>query len=273
MSRTSSDGRRASRTARRRGAIVAVGVVAAFGLSACGDEPAQPGSAAVVGQDRVTVSDLQTAYTEINEVAQGPSGQALPQNTLLGWLMVEPLVVPEAARAGVAVSEDDARALLDQLKAQSEAQKAAQASPSPSPSPSESPAESPTESPGAETPEASASPTASPSPSVQPGDYSEPTIAAIRSYLSIQNVAQKLGDEQPIKQWWNQVLDQLEKENPQVSPRYGKYTRPDVDSATSFDELLNVIGTPTPNWFVGATESATKAPAEAPGEPSPTTTP
>lgn len=271
MSRTSSDGRRdlhsaRAHRARRRGAAVLVGLVAALGLSACGgDHPAESGAAAVVGSDRISVPDLQTAYTELNAAFQEPGGQPIPQTSLLSWMMFSPFVIPEAAKQGVAVSEDDARNLLDELRAKSQQAKAA-----PSPSPSG----------------ATPSPTGSAAlPSVRPGNYSDATILAVRSYFSSQNIARKLQEKGPITEWWTGVLDQLGAENPRVSPRYGVYQRPDVNTATSFEQLLDLVGTPTPAWFAdaaaaaqlspGATPEATpgESPEELPAEPTPTTAP
>jgi hypothetical protein len=280
VSRTSSDGRRdlhsargrgaRDHTARRRGAAVVLGLVAALGLSACGGgDPVESGAAAVVGSDRISVADLQTAYTELNEAFKGPGNQPIPQTSLLSWMMYSPFVIPEAAKQGVAISDDDARDLLDQLRARSR-----QAQPSP------------TDSPSGATPSPS-----TPTPSVLPGDYSDATILAVRSYFSSQRIAEKLQKRDPIIAWWTGVLNQLEAGNPRVSPRYGAYQRPNVATATSPEQLFDLIGTPTPPWFAdaaaaaelspspGATPEATpgESPAagteEAPAEPTPTTAP
>jgi hypothetical protein len=244
--------------------IAAIGIIAALGLSACGDDPAEPGAAAVSGDQRVSVRELQDAYTELNAVAKGPGGPPIPQTALLSWLLLGPIAVPAAAQAGAAVSDAEASRLLDELHAQKKATEAAAASPSPTPSE------------GEPTP----SPTATPSPTVVPGTYSASTIAAVRSYLSMQGVIQQLNEADAIRAWMTKLYDQLDARDPQVSPRYGAYARPDLETAASLDDLLTVVGTPTPNWF-SAVATPTPSPeagiegeqAPPPAESAPSATP
>jgi hypothetical protein len=243
--------------------IAAIGIVAALGLSGCGDEPAEPGSAAVTTDTRVSVGELQAAYTDLNAVAKGSGGEPIPQTSLLSWLLLAPIAIPEAAKAGVAVSDGQASALLDRLHAQLDASKAAATAP-PSPTPTDA--------------TATPTPTATTSPPVVPHTYAASTITAVRSYLSMQNVIQKLNERAAIEQWINQVYDQLDADKPQISPRYGTYTRPNPAAATSVDELLSVVGHVTPNWFTDSVTPSPDAgtegsPAATPGEATPTSSP
>lgn len=254
MIRTSSEGRTAPRTARRarpsrRGLGSLVLVVAAFGLTACGNGTGvgdRISAAAVVGDDVISVQELQSAYSEINEV----TGGSYTQQDILAWLMLEPLAVVDAADQGVAVSEDDARAALDQGRSN-----------------------------------ASADSDPAATPTVEAGTYSDATIAAVRGLLAVQNVGQQLQEETAIKTWYGGLLDQLEAENVEVSPRYGGYVRPDVQNAGSFTDLLALVGPADDDWFADqetpspeaspepTLEDSPAEPAPTDDEPSPTATP
>ena len=77
-----------------------------------GCEPTQAGSAAVVGDRRITVTELQTATTELRSIVQDPT--QISQDLVLGWLIANPYVVKAAADQGKAVSRDDALRFFDQ---------------------------------------------------------------------------------------------------------------------------------------------------------------
>ena len=87
------------------GALVALATAAV--LSACAG---QPGAAAVVDGTSIPTSDLQTALDELGPYVQGASPAAV-----LGVLIIEPTVSDMAAEAGVAASDQDAAAFLDQV--------------------------------------------------------------------------------------------------------------------------------------------------------------
>src|SRR4051812_39414448 len=97
-----------SRSARRRLAggaalaAVAVGVLAGCGA---GD---QAGAAAVVDGRRIPVADLDSAMREL-----GPYFTNVSSANLLAVLIQAPIVIDAAEKAGVAVSEEQARDLLD----------------------------------------------------------------------------------------------------------------------------------------------------------------
>jgi hypothetical protein len=83
-------------------AALAIGVAPV--LSGCGTT--QAGSAAIVGDQRITVSELQTATTELKGLVQDPS--QISQELVLGWLIANPAAVQVATQKGQAVSDNDA---------------------------------------------------------------------------------------------------------------------------------------------------------------------
>jgi hypothetical protein len=93
---------------RIRTLVVATGVVAL--LAGCGTPEA--GSAAVVGNRRISVSDLQAATVD----AQAFVGPSVPvsQRQVLYLLAASPYIEQLADRFGVGVSTDDARAAMAQ---------------------------------------------------------------------------------------------------------------------------------------------------------------
>ena len=90
------------------GALTALATAAV--LSACAG---QPGAAAVVDGTGIPASDLQTALDELSPYVQGASPAAV-----LRVLVFEPTVTEMAAEAGVAASDEDAQAFLDDVVAQ-----------------------------------------------------------------------------------------------------------------------------------------------------------
>ncbi len=86
--------------------------IAALTASACGQ--VQAGSAAVVGDRRISVAELQAATTQIQTYA-GPD-QQVSQNKVLLLMILEPYLVRAAAKGGVGVSQDQA---TQELKAHS----------------------------------------------------------------------------------------------------------------------------------------------------------
>ena len=73
-------------------------------LGACGT---QAGAAAVVGDRRITVDELQTATSEVRSIVQDPS--QVTQQLVLGWLIAHPYVVQAASEQGKGVSRQDAQ--------------------------------------------------------------------------------------------------------------------------------------------------------------------
>ena len=84
--------------------VLATGVAAAL-LSGCGTPEA--GSAATVGDRRISVSDVQSATADIQAVF-GPD-QPVPQRNVLFLLAAAPYIEDAASRSGAGVSLDDAR--------------------------------------------------------------------------------------------------------------------------------------------------------------------
>ena len=93
-------------TGRRRGAAVVLAASLALTplLGACGT---QAGAAAVVGDRRITVDELQTATSEVRSIVQDPS--QVTQQLVLGWLIAHPYVVQVASEQGKGVSRQDAQ--------------------------------------------------------------------------------------------------------------------------------------------------------------------
>ena len=77
---------------------------------ACGTT--QAGAAAIVGDHRITVSELQTATTELSSSCR--TRRRSPQELVLGWLIANPAAVQVASEKGQAVSRDDALRFFSQ---------------------------------------------------------------------------------------------------------------------------------------------------------------
>ncbi len=96
----------------RRLAVTAA-VAAVLSLSACGQ--ASAGAAAVVGNRRISVAQLQTATEQIASIVS--QGSTVDQNVVLGWLIISPFAVDAAARNNVGASTDDAAQIFAQAAA------------------------------------------------------------------------------------------------------------------------------------------------------------
>ena len=93
---------------RRRAAVVLAASLALTPLlGACGT---QAGAAAVVGDRRITVGELQTATSEVRSIVQDPS--QVNQQLVLGWLIAHPYVVQVASEQGKGVSRQDAESFF-----------------------------------------------------------------------------------------------------------------------------------------------------------------
>lgn len=91
-----------------RRAVPVIGALAVVAtLAACSG--GQPGAAAVVGDRVVRVSDVDTATRELAGVLQGVTAPVV-----VAVLAQEPVVVEQAADAGLGVSDEQARAALEQ---------------------------------------------------------------------------------------------------------------------------------------------------------------
>jgi hypothetical protein len=99
-----------TRTLRRL--IVAIAVPVALLVSGCGTP--QSGAAAVVGDRRIPVSEVQDAYRDIT-VLVGQDLQAT-QADMLTFLIIEPYLTRAAAEAGQGISEDDAEMVFAEVK-------------------------------------------------------------------------------------------------------------------------------------------------------------
>lgn len=112
-------GRRPRRDRRARGLAAAgaalLAVLAAGGLSACG--PEQVGTAAVVGDERIRVDQLQDQTQELLAAVPGTDpGQA--QTSILQSMILSDVIAEAAGDLDVAVSRGEAAAQRDQLLAQ-----------------------------------------------------------------------------------------------------------------------------------------------------------
>lgn len=221
-----------SSVSRRRlpAAAVLAGALA-LTLSACGTSGA--GAAAVVGSERITTTDVQTAVQEIND-AIGPD-QSVPESSVLSWLMLAPYTIEAAGDAGTVASDTDACQLLV-ASAQGAQQQQGQE------------------------PEAGAGEV-----SCAADPYSEPTLLALRSYLSTGRTADSLSDAAAVETWWAGILGEAENAGIEVSPRFGTYRATTVETSGSLDELMSIVGTATPDWL--ATPDPTEDPAAEPTAP------
>jgi hypothetical protein len=105
--------RRARLSTRSGGAavVLAASLILTPLLGACGT---QAGSAAVVGDRRITVEELQTATAEVRTIVGDPS--QVNQELVLGWLIAHPYVEQVAAEHGKGVSTQDAEAFFTRAK-------------------------------------------------------------------------------------------------------------------------------------------------------------
>jgi hypothetical protein len=98
----------------RASALAVVVTLAPIVTTACGT--AEAGAAAVVGERRITVADLQQATTQVQTFADAQAGgagtQQVEQRSVLTFLVLAPYLVDQAQRAGVGVSPDDARQVV-----------------------------------------------------------------------------------------------------------------------------------------------------------------
>ncbi|MFI7588710.1 hypothetical protein ACIB24_16695 [Spongisporangium articulatum] len=80
-------------------------LVAGLVLSGCSGQEA--GAAAVVGDRRITIAQVQSAYTDVVPLV-GQDAQ-FTQSDILNWLILEPYLTQEAAHEGKGVSVQDAK--------------------------------------------------------------------------------------------------------------------------------------------------------------------
>jgi peptidyl-prolyl cis-trans isomerase SurA len=103
----------------RRVAVLAAGLGACALLAACA--PVQAGSAAIVGDQRITVSSLDTQVSNLQEAAKPYNG--LPLTTaempaaVLTWMIRIQLLDEVAAANGITVTDAQAQAELNKLTA------------------------------------------------------------------------------------------------------------------------------------------------------------
>lgn len=89
---------------RAAAAVPAAAVTLALALAGCSGQHA--GAAAVVGDRRITVAQVQAAYRDVNPLV-GQDAQ-FTQTNILNWLILEPYLVREAATEGHGVSSQEA---------------------------------------------------------------------------------------------------------------------------------------------------------------------
>lgn len=87
--------------------IAAAALLTALALGGCS---ANPGAAAVVNGERITEAELSRAVSDFAAV----TGQQVEPGAMLGTLVVAPVLLEVGSEHGVAASEDEAVALLDQ---------------------------------------------------------------------------------------------------------------------------------------------------------------
>jgi hypothetical protein len=97
---------------RPRAAVLAVALAIGLAPALAGCGTTQAGSAAIVGDHRISVGELQTATTELKRLVQDPA--QITQELVLGWLIANPAAVEVAREKGQAVSRDDALRFFSQ---------------------------------------------------------------------------------------------------------------------------------------------------------------
>lgn len=100
---------RPANRARRGAAILAVVACAALAATACG--PVQAGSAAIVGQTRITDEALGVQVAEVTSALGVPGSQAVSA-AILNRLITQQLVFELGARNGVTISSDAVNSFL-----------------------------------------------------------------------------------------------------------------------------------------------------------------
>jgi peptidyl-prolyl cis-trans isomerase SurA len=102
--------------------VLAAGLGACALLAAC--SPVQAGAAAVVGDQRITVSSLDTQVSNLQTAAKPYSGLPITAAEMpaavLTWMIRFQLMDELAAANGISVTDADAQAALDSLKAQAQ---------------------------------------------------------------------------------------------------------------------------------------------------------
>lgn len=207
-----------SRSSRRRSGVaarsfVAVAAVAAGLVAGCGSSGA--GAAAVVGDLRVPVSDVQLATAEINEVA---TGGGLTASTVTGWLAMAPFVAVAAADRDSVSSADAACRFLLSVEASNS---------------------------GTELTE---------QPTCTESDFSSPTLEAVRTWISVAQTVQGMSSIDEINRWWGDVMDAVEEDGIEINPRFGAFRATEAldqttDPSAIASELLAVVGPVQPNWI------------------------
>lgn len=91
----------------RASALAAAAAVLAL-VAACGTPEA--GSAAVVGDRRISQIELQQATADVQSIV--PPENPITRQTVLGWLITEPYLSAAARSNGLGVSEDDVRQIF-----------------------------------------------------------------------------------------------------------------------------------------------------------------
>jgi hypothetical protein len=91
-----------SRTVRLVGAVTSL----LIGLLVAGCSGHEAGAAAVVGDRRISIAQVQSAYTDVIPLV-GQDAQ-FTQTSILNWLILEPYLTQEAAHEGKGISAQDA---------------------------------------------------------------------------------------------------------------------------------------------------------------------
>ncbi len=226
---------RSTALAARGGSTAVALALAASLLSACGST--QAGAAAVVGDRRISVSDVQSATSDI--AAAFPGQDVAPQQVLF-FLISRPYIVDAAARVNAGVSVGEARTAMKAAITQN-------AKPATNPGPSGAPAAAPTA--GAPV----------------PGEPSDAGVEVFQANTAISNIG-KL-DQAAQKTAVDGIKAALAAARITVNPRYGTF---DTTKLTIVAASQNWMSSPSASGAAVPTDGGqTSEPADGGQTPAP----
>jgi len=237
---------RSTALAARGGLTVIALALAAALLSACGTS--QPGAAAVVGDRRISVAEVESATSDI--AATFPGQDVAPQQVLF-FLISGPYIVDAAAKVNAGVTAGEAR---DAMKAVLLKNGHGAASPNPVPDPAIS---------NAASPGASAQPTGG---ALEAIELSDAGVAVYQANTAIANIG-KL-DQTTQTTAVNEIKAALAAAHITVNPRYGTFDTKNLTIVPASQDWMSSVS-PSAAAQVPADGGQGQAPADSGQTPAP----